>query len=640
MKLSRTLWTKLLAIGLGATMALGVGLTASKNVEKEVAAAGTYSAVIDKYNSTAFTTGISDGLLTFGTANNHITTVSNSGSASFTVAYAKNSSSTTSIFNNSAGEIRLYGGSGNGAQLTYTIVGDYVMKSITVNTSTNSGYSIDGGDTITQSGVETSLSDATSTVLKNVASSTAQVRITSVEIGYSTKAAGTATITNGDTLSLKTTDTGITLTGTSSGITSPSYAWSSNNTNVVTVSSGSSTSSVTIQGSGTARVTLTVSGTGGPASDYIDITVSAVVQGISVDVSSTHATTCPLWGTYSPSGLKIKLDNHMGTDPVIDTGFSVSSIDTSSLGPKTVTVTLDADNTKTTTYSVKVTNSGAVVVYNSIASDLIISEYIEGSSNNKAIEIFNGTGASVNLSSYSLKKQNNGVGDWQNATTLSGTLANNNVYVMANSKANATILALANSNNEGVMAFNGNDAVGLFNGTTLVDIVGILNDVNNWGIDTTLVRKSSVTSPSTNYSVSDWDSYATDTITYLGSHTMNTGSVDKSLDQATAYAAFLTTGWAATNFCAHTTTVLTEVNAEYEAMVAGAKTAFNNNGAFAAARANKAYMTSYAASNPKTSAETIIESSRTTLIAATVIGILGLSTLAGFNFLKKKKETF
>ncbi|MDD4154541.1 MAG: hypothetical protein PHT30_03925, partial [Bacilli bacterium] len=231
MKLSRTLWTKLLAVGLGATMALGVGLTASKNVEKEVAAAGTYSAVIDKYNSTAFTTGISDGLLTFGTANNHITMVSNSGSASFTVAYAKNSSSTTSIFNNSAGEIRLYGGSGNGAQLTYTIVGDYVMKSITVNTSTNSGYSIDGGDTITQSGVETSLSDATSTVLKNVASSTAQVRITSVEIGYSTKAAGTATITNGDTLSLKTTDTGITLTGTSSGITSPSYAWSSNNTN-------------------------------------------------------------------------------------------------------------------------------------------------------------------------------------------------------------------------------------------------------------------------------------------------------------------------------------------------------------------------------------------------------------------------
>ena len=157
------------------------------------------------------------------------------------------------------------------------------------------------------------------------------------------------------------------------------------------------------QGVGTARVTLTVSGTGGPASDYIDITASNVVQGISVDVSSTHATTCPLWGTYSPSGLKIKLDNHMGTDPVIDTGFSVSSIDTSSLGPKTVTVTLDADNTKTTTYSVKVTNSGAAVVYNNIPSDLIISEYVEGSSNNKYIEIYNGTGASVNLSNYKLE---------------------------------------------------------------------------------------------------------------------------------------------------------------------------------------------------------------------------------------------
>ena len=35
------------------------------------------------------------------------------------------------------------------------------------------------------------------------------------------------------------------------------------------------------------------------------------------------------------------------------------------------------------------------------ASDLFISEYVEGSSNNKGIEIYNGTGASVDLSSYS-----------------------------------------------------------------------------------------------------------------------------------------------------------------------------------------------------------------------------------------------
>ncbi|HET7802457.1 MAG TPA: lamin tail domain-containing protein, partial [Humibacillus xanthopallidus] len=36
------------------------------------------------------------------------------------------------------------------------------------------------------------------------------------------------------------------------------------------------------------------------------------------------------------------------------------------------------------------------------SSELFISEYVEGSSNNKAIEIYNGTGATVNMSAYSL----------------------------------------------------------------------------------------------------------------------------------------------------------------------------------------------------------------------------------------------
>ena len=40
--------------------------------------------------------------------------------------------------------------------------------------------------------------------------------------------------------------------------------------------------------------------------------------------------------------------------------------------------------------------SKAVAVTN--ASDLIISEYIEGSSNNKALELYNGTGATIDLS--------------------------------------------------------------------------------------------------------------------------------------------------------------------------------------------------------------------------------------------------
>ena len=45
-------------------------------------------------------------------------------------------------------------------------------------------------------------------------------------------------------------------------------------------------------------------------------------------------------------------------------------------------------------------------------TELLISEYIEGSGYNKALEIFNGTGSTIDLSEYSLKKDINGSNDF------------------------------------------------------------------------------------------------------------------------------------------------------------------------------------------------------------------------------------
>ena len=119
------------------------------------------------------------------------------------------------------------------------------------------------------------------------------------------------------------------------------------------------------------------------------------------------------------------------------------------------------------TVSATTTNTSAV------AAELFISEYIEGSSNNKAIEIANFTGSPVNLANYSIKKQVNGAGTWDNEIVLSGTLANGSVYVIANSGSNATILGVANRTVGGTpMDFNGNDPVGLFKNGVLIDIVG------------------------------------------------------------------------------------------------------------------------------------------------------------------------
>ena len=57
----------------------------------------------------------------------------------------------------------------------------------------------------------------------------------------------------------------------------------------------------------------------------------------------------------------------------------------------------------TTKLIIKVSNADAIVDFVPVATDLFISEYIEGSSNNKVIELYNGTGTAINLSNYSVK---------------------------------------------------------------------------------------------------------------------------------------------------------------------------------------------------------------------------------------------
>jgi endonuclease I len=156
------------------------------------------------------------------------------------------------------------------------------------------------------------------------------------------------------------------------------------------------------------------------------------------------------------------------------------------------------------------------------ATDLLFSEYIEGSGNNKALEIANNTGSSVSLSAYTIKKQTNGAGSWSTGLALSGTLTTGSKFVIVNSSISSTCYSTstANISTSGTeLMFNGNDAVGLFKNGVLIDIIGTFNGgTSNFAIDVTLRRKSTVTSPSTTFSLSSqWDSYATDTCNNLAS---------------------------------------------------------------------------------------------------------------------------
>jgi len=64
-------------------------------------------------------------------------------------------------------------------------------------------------------------------------------------------------------------------------------------------------------------------------------------------------------------------------------------------------------------------------------SELFISEYVEGWSNNKALEIYNPTSNTVNLSGYFVARYSNGstTATVANAVQLSGTIQPYGVYV-------------------------------------------------------------------------------------------------------------------------------------------------------------------------------------------------------------------
>ncbi len=135
------------------------------------------------------------------------------------------------------------------------------------------------------------------------------------------------------------------------------------------------------------------------------------------------------------------------------------------------------------------------------SSDLFFSEYVEGSSSNKAVEIFNDTGASIDLGAqgYNVQISFNGAATAGLTIDLVGTVADDDVFVLAHSSASAAILAVADQTN-GSGWFNGDDAVVLRKGGTVLDVIGQigLDPGAEWGTgptstsDNTLRRKASV----------------------------------------------------------------------------------------------------------------------------------------------------
>jgi predicted extracellular nuclease len=169
-------------------------------------------------------------------------------------------------------------------------------------------------------------------------------------------------------------------------------------------------------------------------------------------------------------------------------------------------------------------------------TDLIISEVIEGSSNNKAIELYNPTDATIDLTAggYAVRMFFNGNPTSTLGINLTGTVPSGETWVLAQSSAAAAILSQADQLN-GSGWFNGNDAVTLTKGAAPGTVVDSLGQVgvdpgSQWGTgltstaDNTIRRNASVCVGDTDASNAfdpalEWTGFATDTFDGLGSHT-------------------------------------------------------------------------------------------------------------------------
>jgi predicted extracellular nuclease len=169
------------------------------------------------------------------------------------------------------------------------------------------------------------------------------------------------------------------------------------------------------------------------------------------------------------------------------------------------------------------------------ANELFFSEYIEGTSFNKALEIYNPNADFVDLGldDYCIGFYNNGSSAASSILKLTGILSPDDTYTIVNTKADQAIKGVADILFSS-LNFNGNDAIILFKGDSIIDSIGRPGEDpgDEWGVglfstlDNTLRRRPEITTGDLNpYDVFDplieWEGFSVNTFDGLGSHQLS-----------------------------------------------------------------------------------------------------------------------
>ena len=302
-----------------------------------------------------------------------------------------------------------------------------------------------------------------------------------------------------------------TITATAANGTAPyTYAWSSSlggayyatNDNVFTILAtaplGDYSAQVVATDATLASVTNTINfSVAAPIVKYaIAIVTNAPANG---SVTTTPATEAEAGATVTVNATPVG-------------GYTVQSIVVVDAGMNPVTVNGTTFTMPASAVTVTVTFQEAVA-----SGELIISQYYEGTGNNKWIEIYNPGAVAIDLQAGGYR-----LGTWNNTNreawktgvaptltvVLSNSIAAGATYVVGYSTASNPVYAVANQT--AGFAFNGDDSVAIFTGSpyAYANVVDAFGMTATNAADRSFVRKSSVTTGvNTDFNAADWDEF-------------------------------------------------------------------------------------------------------------------------------------
>lgn len=172
-------------------------------------------------------------------------------------------------------------------------------------------------------------------------------------------------------------------------------------------------------------------------------------------------------------------------------------------------------------------NRSTVTTSSVLATELFISEIVEGSGDNKAVEVANFTNAPIALGGYSLQIDKN----WDNITDRTLALPTmdllpGQVFAIADNSAEPAVLGAATSSTSNFFEMNGNDIIYLYKGVTKIDQFGgggTAQGGADFYKDATFVRTSLVSGPNSGANdprvTGEWIIYPRNSFGDLGRHT-------------------------------------------------------------------------------------------------------------------------